>query len=258
MTELKRSRTEAAQTITHMIDNVDNSTVAAPVAEPKRKITRGLLNKVHLRKLTKAEGVAQAAQNPDYASALDAREITAEYVSDLVDDTNAARAKASEAVQFSTASRTATAEEFQAGHNLLAAMQEVQKAAKQKYARSNRLALADYFVGKKLNGNRPNLLQTSQSILSKLSSDSLPGITNAKVTKLKNLRASWIAVNSTQKDNVTAAQLARAELKTMLKLIEDRKVAIQLAADAEWPHTIENNAAVRREFGLSPSKPFQA
>ncbi|HEY0551859.1 MAG TPA: hypothetical protein VGF13_19810, partial [Verrucomicrobiae bacterium] len=76
--------------------------------------------------------------------------------------------------------------------------------------------------------------------------------------KLKNLRTSWIGSNKAQKDSVSAAQSARAELKTMLKSIEDRKVAIQLAADAEWPHADENNAAVRREFGLSPKKPFHA
>jgi hypothetical protein len=51
---------------------------------------------------------------------------------------------------------------------------------------------------------------------------------------------------------------ARAELKTMIKSIEDRRVAIQLAADAEWPHIDPENAAIRKEFGLSPRTPFRA
>ncbi len=241
-----------------MIDNIDSSAVAAPVTEPKRKLVRGQLNKAHLRKLTKAEGVAQAAKKSDYSTHLATREITPEYVSDFSDDTDAARIKAAEAVQFSTASKTATADEFKAAHILLASLKEVQKAAKQKYARTNRIVLADYFVGKKLNGNRANLLQTSQTILNKAGIDTLPGITNAKVIELKDLRAAWITSNNIQKTNVSAAQSARAELKTMLKSIEDRKVAIQLAADAEWPHADESNAAVRREFGLSPRKPFHA
>ena len=160
-------------------------------------------------------------------------------------------------MQHSTAKKTATAADDQAAHLLLAAMQEVQKAAKQKYARTNRIALDDYFVGRKLNGNRPNLLQTSQNLITKLGSDTLPGITTGKVTKLKNLRAAWIAARATQTDSASAAQSTRAELKTLLKSIEDRKVAIQLAADAEWPHTDPENAALRKEFGLPTRKPLQ-
>ena len=142
--------------------------------------------------------------------------------------------------------------------DVLAGMQEVQKAAKQKYARTNRIALGDYLVGEKLNGNRPNLLQTSQTFLNKLASDTLPGITAAKVTKLRNLRKGWVESRIPQTENITAAQTARAELKTMLKSIEDRQVAVQLAADAEWPHTDEVNAAIRKEFGLSPRQPLRA
>jgi len=41
----------------------------------------------------------------------------------------------------------------------------------------------------------------------------------------------------------------------MLTSIDDRRTAIQLAADAEWPHTDPENAATRKEFGLPPRKP---
>lgn len=241
-----------------MIDNTDSIAVAAPVAEPKQKRTRGPLNKDHLRKLTKAEGVGQAAQNTEHAPLLAERDITPALVTQLLNDTDEARDKAADAVRFSTASKNATADEDTAAHTLLAAMQEVQKAAKQKYARTNRIALDDFLVGKKLNGNRPNLLQTSKIILNKLAGDTLPGIKAAKITKLRNLRLAWINANAEHSDSNTFAQNARAELKPMLKSIEDRKVAIQLAADAEWPHTDKTHAATRKEFGLSPRKPFHA
>ena len=178
-------------------------------------------------------------------------------VTSLVEDTDEARAKAAAAVQHSTATKTATAADYKAAHLLLAAMQEVQKAAKQKYSRTNRIALGDYFVGMKLNGNRPNLLQTSQNLISKLGIDTLPGITAAKVTKLKNLRVAWVIANNDQTASASAAQSTRAELKTLLKSIEDRRMAIQLAADAEWPHTDPENAAIRKEFGLPPRKPIK-
>ena len=219
-----------------MIDNTDPIAATAPVAEPQPKRTRGVLNKAHLRKLTKAESIGTAAQDTDHAPALTARAIAA-------------------ALSHSAAAQTATAEEYKAAHDLLAGMQEVQKAAKQKYARTNRIALGDYLVGEKLNGNRPNLLQTSQTFLIKLASDTLPGITATKVTKL---RKAWVESKVPQMENTTAAQTARAELRTMLKSIEDRQVVVQLAADAEWPHTDEVNAAIRKEFGLSPRQPLRA
>ena len=241
-----------------MIDNNEPTAVAAPVTEPKRKRTRGPLNKSHLRKLTKAEEIGQAAQSDEHAAVLAERDITAPFVTDFLDDTEEARTKASDAVMHSTAAKNATSDEDKAAHVLLAALQEVQKAAKQKYARSNRIALGDYFVGRKLNGNRPNLLQTSQTIINKVAADTLPGITAAKKTKLKTSRQAWIDANAVKTDSSTFAQSARAELKSMIRSIEDRRVAIQLAADAEWPHTNPENAAIRKEFRLSPRKPFQA
>jgi hypothetical protein len=136
-------------------------------------------------------------------------------------------------------------------------MQEVQKAAKQKYSRTNRIALDDYFVGKQLNGNRPNLLQTSQTIINKVAADTLPGINAAKKTRLRTLRQAWIDANAVKTDTHTFAQSARAELRTMIKSIADRQAAIQHAADAEWPHTDKEHAAIRKEFGLSPRTPLK-
>jgi endonuclease YncB( thermonuclease family) len=224
-----------------MIDNAENTAVAAPVTEPKRKRTRSPLNQRHLRQLTKAEGIGQAAQNTEF-----------------MDDTEEARTKVADTVMHSTAAKDATAKEDKAAHVLLEAMQEVQKAAKQKYARVNRIALGDYFVGQPLNGNRANLLQTSQTIINKVSADTLPGITAAKKTKLRTLRQAWIDANATKSDSSTFGQSARAELNTMIKSIEDRRMTIQLAADAEWPHTDLENAAIRKEFRLAPRRPFRA
>ena len=67
---------------------------AAPVAEPQRKRTRSSLNQGHLRRLTKAENVINAAQNDAYTAALAAREISANYVGELASEVSAARDKA--------------------------------------------------------------------------------------------------------------------------------------------------------------------
>jgi hypothetical protein len=39
--------------------------------------------------------------------------------------------------------------------------------------------------------------------------------------------------------------------------IKYRTLVSQLIADAEWPHTEEEHAAIRKEFGLSPRCPFK-
>ena len=242
-----------------MIDTVA-STVAAPGIPPvaaKIKKTRGIVNQRQAQALTKAEQAGNAAKHPDKTVRMAARDITQEIADAILADVEAAREKVSEAVVSTTARKTATAEEKKAAEALLAGLQEVQKAAKQKYARTNRIALADYFVGHHLNGNRANLLQTSQAILDKLADDTLPGITTAKKTKLKTARQTWVDKNSEQTIHTTAALTKRAELKTMLKSIEDRRIAIQLAADAEWPHTEEEHAGIRKEFVLAGKRPMK-
>lgn len=240
-----------------MLEHTENSsTASASGTELKPKRTRGILNKTQMNKLSKAEDIAHAAQKEDYAPLLEAREISEEFTADLIEEVDSARTKAAEAVHHTNARKSGTVKEKGDAYALIHALQEVQKAAKQKYARKDRPVLGDYFVGKKLNGNRANLLQTSQSIVTKVGADSLPGITAAKSTKLKNLRATWIASNNAQGESTRAAVLARAELRRLLESIEDSTVAIQLAADAQWPHTNKDNAAIRREFGLSPRTPL--
>ena len=243
-----------------MIDSAVPTVAASgvPPVAAKTKKTRGIVNQRQAQSLTKAEQAATAAKHPDNMPALTARDITPAVADALLADVDAAREKVAEAVVSTTARKNATAEEKKAAETLLAGLQEVQKAAKQKYSRTNRIALGDYFVGQHLNGNRANLLQTSQALLDKLGTDTLPGFTAAKKTKLKNARQAWVDRNDEQQVHATAALTARAEIKTMLKSIEDRRIAIQLAADAEWPHTDEVHVGIRKEFAMATKRPVKA
>ena len=239
-----------------MSEAVSTTGVAAPATENKTKKTRSPINQAFARDLTRAQSVGLAAQNADYAPALGNRDIDEDFVNELLSGVDAARSKAGDAVVNTTAHRNATAAEDAAGHALQAGLQEAQKAAKQKYARTNRIALADYFIGKKLNGSRPNLMQTSQTIITRLGADKLPGFTTVKVRNLGVQRQAWVDAQSKRADAETAARSSRAELKTLVKSVKDRKIAVQLAADAEWPHTDAENAGIRREFALSPRSPL--
>jgi hypothetical protein len=52
------------------------------------------------------------------------------------------------------------------------------------------------------------------------------------------------------------ATTARTGLDVMVKAIMDKRIAVQYAADAEWPHPNKANAGIRREFFLPPDRPF--
>ena len=106
----------------------------------------------------------------------------------MQDDINGARQSSALAVQNTTSKQTATGGETTAQETLRQALQEVQTAAKQKYALTDRTQLRDYYVGTRMDANRPQLEQVSQAIITKLGGDTLPGITSAKVTNLVTLR----------------------------------------------------------------------
>jgi len=241
-----------------MSNEVVTTGVAAPATEPKPKRKRSVINQAHARELTKAEGVGQAAKNSERLTVLSNREIDEAFADGLLDDVDSARTKAGEVVLNTTAHRNATATAKQAQKQLEAGLREVQKAAKQKYARTNRIVLGDYFIGKKLNSSQPNLAQTSQTIVARAASEKLPGFTAAKVKALGTQRQTWLDAQTAQGEAETAAINSRAELKTMLKSIKDRKIAVQLAADAEWPHTEHEHHGIRREFGLAATRPLAA
>ena len=48
----------------------------------------------------------------------------------------------------------------------------------------------------------------------------------------------------------------RAERDAIIHEINDRRMEIQFAADAEWPYTEPANATARRAFHLPRSRPF--
>lgn len=192
------------------------STTVAPETVPAANIKHkspGLLNQAQARALTKAEQISLAAQHPDHASALDAREISKDFVAQLLSDVDTARDQAASAVASTTARINATADATTAAYSLIGGLQEVQKAARQRYARTNRIALNDYLIGEKLNGSKPNLLQTSQTILNKAGADVLPGITPAKLKALRATRQAWIDASTAQSESKAGAQSQRAELK---------------------------------------------
>jgi hypothetical protein len=217
-----------------------------PVPAPAAKHVPGNMNHAHVAALDEAEQLCLKAQKPAYAPPLAAREIDAAFVTALAADVVTARSKLAGAVEGTTSKTTDTVGESSAETALMLALHEVQSAAKQKYGRSQHTVLADYHINTKprMDTSRATLEQAAQNIITKLGSDTLPGITAAKVASLTVLRTAYVNAKGTQTGDQSDATTARKQLDDLVQSITDRRIQLQHAADAEWPYSSPANAGI--------------
>ncbi len=223
---------------------------------PKTPHPHSVFNQAQLAALNEADKICAAAQKPAYATALAAREITAAYVTQLVADILACRQVGATAVQSTTGKQAATGDEHTAETNLMAALHEVQAAARQKYARTKPVLMNDYMVGHRLNPNQATFKESVQAIITKLGTDTLPGITPVKVTRLQTLLTAYTTAAANPSSQQSAATTQRKQRDAQVHSITDRRLTLQFAADAEWPFTVAANAGIRAEFFLPAHQPF--
>ena len=215
------------------------------------------------------------ARKDAYKTALAAREITAGVVDDLAALCFDAGRKTSEAVEEDTAAEAQTLNAAGLERQIVLAIQEIQAAAKQMYARREGVQLQNYFIGQRINPNEATLHQIAFSIAARLTpatgadlataDDQLPGITLAKINALRgfiDLPAALVSASAPSASSSTGAIVPeeavtdRAQRDAMIREINDRRMEIQFAADAEWPYTTPTNATARTAFHLPRSRPY--
>jgi hypothetical protein len=224
-----------------------------------RKTNRepGALNYAQVLSLDVAAQVAAAARKPAYRAALLAREITDETLDTLDTAVTEGRKEQAAAVESDTGQRVSTSEEKQARKELLTALREVQTAARQKFTRSQPAALKDYYIGENLpNMSRATLVQVTEGILLRLTTQSLPGITPETITALEAKRDAYIAANQTQLGFIAGAKERRESALKHLKTATDLRIEVQFAADAAYPFDNPKSAAARTEFALPEDRRF--
>ena len=216
------------------------------------------------------------ARKDAYKTALAAREITAGVVDDLAALCFDAGRKTSEAVEEDTAAEAQTLNAAGLERQIVLAIQEIQAAAKQMYARREGVQLQNYFIGQRINPNEATLHQIAFTIAGRLTpstgsdlstaTDKLPGITLAKVNALRaliDLPAAPVSSSSSSSSASAPSAIVpeeavadRAERDAIIREINDRRMEIQFAADAEWPYTTPTDATARAAFHLPRSRPF--
>ncbi|HEY5234429.1 MAG TPA: hypothetical protein VIK35_12945 [Verrucomicrobiae bacterium] len=233
--------------------------MADPTPTPPPPATphpHSVFNQAQLAALNEADKITTAAQKPAYAAPLAVREITAAYVTQLVADILACRQTGATAAQSTTGKTAATGAQHTAETGLMAALHEVQAAARQKYARTNPVMMNDYLVSHRLNPNQATFKESVQAVITKLGTDTLPGITPAKVANLQTLLTAYTTAAANPTSMQSDATTQRKQRDAQVTSITDRRMTIQFAADAEWPFSVDANAGVRGEFFLPLSQPF--
>lgn len=233
-------------------------------------------NQAQLEDLQVAEAIVAEARKDAYKTRLAAREISGAIVDELAAHCLEARRKTSEAVEEDTAAEAQTLNAAGRERAIVIAIQEMQAAAKQKYARREPVQLQNYFIGDRINPNEATLHQIAFTIAERLTPptgsdlatalDRLPGITLAKINILRDLidlPPAPLGGSSSSSSSSSASPIVpeeavadRAARDAMIREINDRRMEIQFAADAEWPYTDPLNATARRAFHLPASRPF--
>ncbi len=231
----------------------------APAPDPgpkKKRAKRSVLNQAQIAALQKAETIALAAQKEGYAAPLADRAITAEFVTGLLDDVDAARKQAASVVQSTNQKTGATLAEQTAQADVVHALQEVQAAARQKYFLSDPSKLADYYIGENLDASFELLEQYKVGILAKLAADTLPGISAEKITAIGTLWQALLDERAAQGTAQGDATGGRGTLEDQIKAITGQRMTIQFAADAEWPWHKKSSAVARKDFQLPKGTVF--
>lgn len=231
---------------------LENAPTAPDKSEPKR--SRSLINKALSAELTLAGELAETAKKTDYAAALAAEEIDAAFIEGLEDLIDEANGFLTSAGGKTAEKQTTTDSEEALKKKLLAQIATVQARAKRKYLKTGDPQRAKYYIGQNIGISRTVLESASQAIITRLATDTLPGMTPAAVAALKTARDEYLAVQTAQSGDQSGATTSRSQLEAKVKEVADKRRQLQYAADAAGPATKKVNAGVRTEFKIPPNR----
>jgi len=149
-----------------------------------------------------------------------------------------------------------TTEEEKAAKALVALVREFQARARQKHFSKNPDALAAYGIGLKISNSRALLEGWGQTIHDKTATDKLPKITETKRAALKAALQTYKDTQTGQSGAIGQASGTRIDRDSLVEEATERRMWLQFAADAEWPHTDPANTPIRREFQLPANRAF--
>lgn len=226
------------------------------VPEPRPRSAPGMFNKRQILQLDRCDLVTAAALK--YQAQLVDEGIEVADVNALVADTVLTRRRARSAVSHTKAKEGATGRLGSTRRELMRELRRAQAKAKNAYQFSSPGKLADYHVGEPINTSRPLLEQTSQDIIDQTNTDRPSNVDTNFINRMQNARTAWINARNAQTNEKSDAKTVRSQRDAEVASITDRRIQIQLAADAHWPAGVAANAGIRGEFLLEPNRALNA
>ncbi|MEO7932267.1 MAG: hypothetical protein ABIT76_03815 [Chthoniobacterales bacterium] len=251
----------------------DPASPSDPAPEPKKRKARGVLSTRLLKQLTSDEEIFRATIDEMSGDA----SLTTKLAQHCIDrDNTVPITPASLAVVLkqvadarqdgaNTTSKRAALNSITGGENTdaktaIAAIRNVQSRAKGKYEEANPARLTAYYVGKPLK-TRPQITQAGAAVFTLLRTkdddgqpvepqDTLPGFDQSKIDQLEADLGSYGGVQTRQSGARKAASDGRLTFEESCAQVGRRRRKLQLAIDAERPHTDPNNAPLRTRLGL--------
>lgn len=227
----------------------------SPPSKRKRR-SPSALNQAQERELCRAGQIAAAAAKPAYLNILIEREVPATFIAALAADIKTALDKSRAAVTCDAGKHGATREEASTGETLVGSIRVIQAAARQKYLPDQPDKLEPYGIGERINESRPALESFSEIIIDKADEERPPGINTEFLLTAGAERAAYVNANTTQTTEGANAKQARADRKTMVRGITQRRMKIQRAIDGKFPPDKDGSAGPRKEFQLPADRPF--
>lgn len=218
--------------------------------------TQSSINQAWAARITRAETICKITLRPAMLPQLIAQEIAQSFITGLQLKCANARNLQTDALVATSQSQGDTQAEAAAKKKLLAAMQQAQAWARQKFFFTEPARLATYHIGETLDANFDTLMQFSQDIRDRAIADTLPGVDAAWVTAYNALRNDWLGDDTEQADEEATGIEKRALLKALIAEITHDMMTILFAADGIWQHSNKDNAAERKLLTLPPDRPY--
>jgi hypothetical protein len=250
---------QAQQTnVAKSASNNSESTSNSKAVRPKGQIAVAKMNA-----LQKAENIAAAAKQENYASVLAIYEITPELVATLEADIPACRKLLAQASEDRTSKVNATRLENVRKLDLLVRMRRVQAMASAKYARDleQRHRLNDFYINSTLDANTATLSQYAAGMAEVLATESIPGVSEIEIARLIQARVEWLQANESQIVWTSTAAVRLIDAEALLASINNRRIQIQYAIEAHYPamkDSAKEARAARGAFELPRTRPFRA
>jgi hypothetical protein len=225
------------------------------VEKTAAKSARKEIKSEYLAEMTLTTELLGAAAKEDRQTLLQVKGIKPAFYTDVAAKLDAARRLTGLAVGSTLQKHVETAEEKLLKKALIAAMQELQKAAKQKAEETgDKLLPKRYGEGVKFYQSREELEQAANNFVTNSAMDDLPGIGAPEITAIQTALDDYLKIQADQAKAQSDATGGRGTLEQRIAELASKRRQLQHAADRVWPHTNPANAGLRAEFKLPTDK----